>query len=155
MTRATTFREVMAGTIRLTGEGRDRPLRLELVATAPGLLRIWADTDARLEGRVVCPGWADDVLTDGRLQIAPVAARRIRYRCDFVTTDGRPMHLDGWKSISYRHLLRSMTTLPASVVDDAGRLVGQALLRFDARHDLARFLAGFRYAAVPVGVAGE
>lgn len=144
MTGSTTFTEVMAGPIRLAGEEQERELRLELVVTAPGRLRLWADTEARMEGRVVCAGWADAAV-QGSMRIAPLAARRIRYSCAFTTTDGRHVHLDGWKSISYRHLQRSMTTLPVTAVDDEGVLVAGGVLRFDARRDLVRFLRGMRY----------
>jgi hypothetical protein len=79
------------------------------------------------------------------MRIAPLRARRIRYRLDFVAPDGRRLHLDGWKSITPRHPVRSMTVLPATIADDSGSIAGEALLRFDLRRDLIRFLAGFRY----------
>lgn len=144
MTGCTTFTEVMAGPIRLAGEEQERLLRLELAVTAPGWLRLWTDTVAHMEGRAVCRGWAEDAV-EGSMRIAPIAARQIRYSCSFTTADGRRMHLDGWKSISYRHPQRSMTTLPVTVVDDEGGLVAEGVLRFDARRDLVSFLRGFRY----------
>jgi hypothetical protein len=144
MTR-TTFHEVMAGTVRLGGhDGDERPMRLELGADLPEVFRPWGDTSGTLRGRVEVPGWADDRRALGTLRVAPIAARRIRYRLDFTDAGGRALHLDGWKSISYRRPLRSMTRLPATITDDAGRVVGEARLRFDARHDLAAFLLGFR-----------
>jgi hypothetical protein len=138
----TTFHEVMAGTVRL--DGHERPMRLELGADLPGVLRPWGDASGALSGRVEVPGWADDRGASGTLRVAPIAARRIRYRLDFTAGDGRAMHLDGWKSISYRRPLHSMTHLPATITDDSGAVVGEARLRFDARHDLGSFLAGFR-----------
>jgi hypothetical protein len=151
MTRTTTFHEVMDGAIRLVGEEQDRPLRLELDVTAPGVLRLWGDTEAVMTGRAVAPGWAVAPVA-GTMRIAPVAARRIRYRCAFETEQGRRVHFDGWKSVTLRHLTQSMTTLPFTVADDDGQLVGQGVLRFDARRDLGRFLAGFRYRAAEPAV---
>jgi hypothetical protein len=142
-TRHTTFQEVMAGTVRLGGE--ERPMRLELAADLPEVLRPWGDTEGVLSGRVHVPDWADDPEATGRLRVAPIAAGRIRYRLDFTAEDGRTLHLDGWKSVGARHPLHSMTYLPATITDAGGEVVGEAELWFDARRDIPRFLAGFRF----------
>lgn len=144
-TRRTTFAETMTGSAR-TGE-RERPMRMDLVADLPGILFPWSDLEGTITGRVVIDGLADDAHATGTLRVAPLAARRIRYRLDFTAGDGRRLHLDGWKSITMAHPVRSMTLLPATVTDDAGTVVGEARLRFDLRRDLARFLAGFRFPA--------
>ncbi|MQY09460.1 hypothetical protein [Actinomadura macrotermitis] len=144
--RRTTFAEVMEGTVRL--DGADRPMRLELSADLPGVLRPWGDIEGALSGRVVVPGWADGPAS-GRLRVAPVAARRIRYTLEFTALDGRRLRLDGWKSATPRHPVRSMTFLPATVTDADGAVVGEARLRFRLRRDLARFLSGFRFPADP------
>lgn len=140
--RRTTFQEVMAGTVRIGGE--ERPMRLDLAADLPRVLRPWGDTEGVLTGRVRVPGWADDPKATGTLRVAPVAAGRIRYRLDFTAEDGRAMRLDGWKSVRRRHPVRSMTDLPATITDADGAVAGEARLRFDTR-DLVRFLAGFRF----------
>ncbi|GAB3964035.1 hypothetical protein GCM10029978_023610 [Actinoallomurus acanthiterrae] len=139
--RHTTFQEVMTGGVRLDGE--DRPMRLELHADLPEPLRPWGDTEGMLTGRVLVPGWADDPYATGVLRVAPIAARRIRYRMEFRTVDGRAMFLDGWKSVSYRRPVHSMTYLPVTITDADGGVVAEARLRFDLR-DLASFVAGFR-----------
>ena len=143
----TTFSEVMEGTVRLGG--KERPMRLELDADLPEVLRPWGDAEGSLRGRVRVPGWADDPGACGTLRVAPIAARRIRYRLDFTTSDGRAMHLDGWKSVSLLRPLRSMTHLPATIRDDSGEIVGEARLRFEVRRDLAAFLTGFRLRTAP------
>lgn len=142
--RSTRFAEVMAGAFRLAGEGRERPMRLELSADLPGVLRRWGDTEGGLTGRVHVPGWADDHAATGRLRVAPLAARRIRYTMDFTAEDGRRLRLDGWKSVAPRHPVRSMTSLPVTVTDADGAVVGDALLRFDLR-DVARLAGGVRF----------
>jgi hypothetical protein len=143
-TRVTTFSEVMAGPARLRGEGGSRSLRLEVDVVAPGLLKLWADTEASMSGRAVLDGVADDPAATGTMHIAPIRRRRLRYQLVFHTADGAPLHLDGWKSVSYLRPLRSMTTLPATVYAADGSVFGEALLKFDLR-DLPRFLASFRY----------
>ncbi|GAA0555757.1 hypothetical protein [Actinomadura livida] len=143
--RRTTFDEVMEGAFRLAGEDRDRPMRLDLSIDLPGVLRPWSDTEGALTGHVRVPGWADDHSAAGRLRVAPLTARRIRYTMDFTGRDGRRLHLDGWKSIDPRRPVRSMTTLPVTVTGEDGTVAGEGLLRFDLRRDLARFIAGARF----------
>jgi hypothetical protein len=144
----TRFQEIMTGQARLAGEGRPRSAALDLTADVPRLPVPWGDVEAVMTGRVRIDGWADDPGATGTLRIAPVAARRIRYRLGFTTNDGRKMHLDGWKSVSYAHLLQSMTTLPATITDEAGNVAAETQLRFDLRHALGPMLASFRVRAV-------
>ncbi len=135
----TTFRETMAGTITLA-DG-PRPVRMDLDVTVPGVLTPWSDVDGTFTGRVRIDGLADSPTT-GTLRIAPMKARIIHYRCTFQASDGRELTLDGHKSIDYRHPVRSMTTLPATVTDST-EVVGEADLSFDTR-DLPKFLGSFR-----------
>lgn len=151
--RHTVFDEVMSGTVRIGGE--ERPMRLELHVDLPEPLRPWGDTEGVLTGRVHVPGWADDPHAAGTLRVAPIAARRIRYRLEFRARDGRALLLDGWKSVRYRRPLHSMTRLPATVTDAGGAVVAEARLRFDARRDLLRFLAGFRLPRAAAGLSGD
>ncbi|TCO62633.1 hypothetical protein [Actinocrispum wychmicini] len=143
---STTFRETMAGTVG------SRPMRMDLHVTVPGLLLPWSDVTAAITGHVTIDGLADAPAT-GTLRIAPLRARIIHYRCSFAALDGRMLHLDGHKSIDPRHPTRSMTTLPATVRDAAGAVVGEADLTFDIRRDLVKFLAGFRFPRDPTLMA--
>ena len=147
-TRVTTFSEVMSGPARLGGAAASRPMRLELDVVAPGLLKLWAVTEASMTGRAVLDGVADDPAATGSMLIAPIRRRRLRYQLAFQATDGRPLRIDGWKSVSYLRPLRSMTTLPVTVYAADGSVFGEALLTFDLR-DLPRFLASFRYRRAP------
>jgi hypothetical protein len=142
--RETTFSEVMSGPARLRDEPGQRPLRLELDVTCPGLLLLWNDTEATMTGRVSMAGVADDPEANGTMQIAPLRRRRLRYQLAFRAIDGQLMRLDGWKSVSLLRPLRSMTRLPATLYAENGSVLGEAQLRFDLR-DLPKFLASFRY----------
>ncbi|MBY8880122.1 hypothetical protein K7862_21160 [Streptomyces sp. PLK6-54] len=132
----------MTGSMRLTTSGRVSPVRLDLRASADHVLRPFGTTLARVEGRVRVAGLADDPAASGELEISPLAARRIRYRLAF-TAGGRRLVLDGWKSITPRHPVRSMTVLPFTLYEDDEPL-GTGTLRFRARA-LPSFLAGFRF----------
>ncbi|GGT07624.1 hypothetical protein [Streptomyces chromofuscus] len=142
-TRGTTFRETMLGTVRLDGADRARPVRLDLCVSADRVLRPHTTTDARATGRVRIAGLADDPAAQGEMEIAPLARRRIRYRIGF-TADGRRLTLDGWKSVSPRRPLTSMTVLPFTLYENGAR-IGAGTLRFPLTTGLAPFLASFRF----------
>lgn len=152
--RRTVFAEVMEGSLRLAGEDRDRPMRLELTADLPGVLRPWGDAEGALTGRVHVPGWADDPAASGRLRAAPIAARRIRYTLGFTAVDGRRLRLDGWKTVSARRPVRSMTFLPLTVTGEDGTVVGEARLRFHLGTSPASSAASASPAPIPCGRAG-
>ncbi|NUK07443.1 hypothetical protein HRW18_05320 [Streptomyces lunaelactis] len=141
--RGTEFRETMLGTVRLDGEGRTRPARLDLKVSADTVLRPAGTTEARVTGRIRIAGWADDPYATGELEISPLARRRIRYRLSF-TADGRRLTLDGWKSITPFRPVRSMTVLPCTLYEDGVR-VGRGTLRFPLATGLAPFLTSFRF----------
>ncbi|MCI3273803.1 hypothetical protein [Streptomyces cylindrosporus] len=141
--RGTTFTETMFGTVRLGTGTPVRRIRLDLRAEADELLRPHRTTRARLTGRTRVSGVADDPDSTGELEISPLARRRIRYRLSF-TADGRHLTLDGWKSVTPRHPVRSMTVLPFTLYEDGAR-VGQGTLRFPLGTGLAPFLLGFRF----------
>ncbi|MEV6057422.1 hypothetical protein [Streptomyces sp. NPDC052107] len=141
--RGTRFSETMLGTLTLDDEDHARRVRLDLTVTADRLLRLLGTTRARATGRIRVTGWTDDPDAQGELEISPVARRRIRYRITF-TADGRRLTLDGWKSITPRRPLTSMTVLPYTVYEDAVP-IGTGTLRFPLGTQLLPFLAGFRF----------
>ncbi|MEW1691220.1 hypothetical protein ACIQOF_17815 [Streptomyces sp. NPDC091265] len=142
--RGTRFTETMLGTVRLAGEHHDRPMRLDLTATADTLLRPAATTRAGLTGRVRIRGWADAPVEEGEMEISPLARRRIRYQLA-LTVDGRKLSLDGWKSITPLRPLRSMTVLPFTLHESDGTQAGTGTLRFPVATGLLPFLRSFRF----------
>ncbi|WP_199840422.1 hypothetical protein [Streptomyces sp. AS58] len=141
--RGTDFSETMLGTLRLDGEDRTRAVRLDLRVSADRVLRPLGTTEARATGRVRIHGWADDQHAEGELEIAPLARRRIRYRITF-TAEGRRLLLDGWKSVTPRRPVASMTVMPYTLYEDGVR-IGTGTLRFPLATGLLPFLAGFRF----------
>ncbi|MEU6763959.1 hypothetical protein ABZ916_15720 [Streptomyces sp. NPDC046853] len=144
--RGTRFAETMLGTARLD-DGADRRARLDLRAGADTVLRPLGTTRASLAGRIRIAGWADDAHAAGTLEISPLARRRIRYRLTF-TAQGRRFTLDGWKSITPLHPIRSMTVLPFTLYETyehEERPVGSGTLRFPLAGGLAPFLLSFRF----------
>ncbi|MER5664529.1 hypothetical protein [Streptomyces mirabilis] len=145
----TVFKETMLGRVRLADEDGDRPVRLDLLARADAVLLPHRTTRAHVSGRVRIAGRADDAEAEGELEIAPLSRRRIRYRITFAM-EGRRLTLDGWKSVSPRRPLASLTVLPYTLYEDGDR-VGEGTLRFPVATGLLPFLASFRFprAAAP------
>ncbi|SOD91310.1 hypothetical protein [Streptomyces sp. Ag109_G2-15] len=141
--RGTVFRETMLGTLRLDDEDRTRRVRLDLTVSSDRRLRLLGTTEARATGRIRIAGWADDSYAEGELEISPLARRRIRYRITF-TADGRRFTLDGWKSVTPRRPVASMTVLPYTLQEDGVR-IGTGTLRFPLGTQLLPFLASFRF----------
>jgi hypothetical protein len=139
----TTFAERMSGDVLLAGERAPRAAHFTLSVEVPGVFRPWRDMLASVRGRLVIAGLVDSGCS-GRMRIAPLAARRIRYQLDVDRTGARSLHLDGWKRISARRPWASLTRLPITLTDEAGRQVASGEVRFAGR-DLPRFLLSFRY----------
>ncbi|MFJ5216315.1 hypothetical protein ACIP98_16535 [Streptomyces sp. NPDC088354] len=143
--RGTVFAETMSGTVRLSGEDEDRPVRMELAVRCDRLLLPHRTTPARVTGRLRIAGRADDPEATGTLEISPLARRRIHYRLEFAL-DGRRCVLDGWKSVTPRHPLRSTTVLPFTLTrDGSAEPAGTGTLRFRTATALGPFLTSFRF----------
>lgn len=142
----TTFSEVMTGWVvsRAAPAPERAGCQLDLDVDIPELLRPLADVRAAMRGQVRIEGLADDPHATGEMHIAPFTRRRIRYTLDFAASDGTPLRLDGWKSVSYARLLSSMTTLPATVTDSSGRVVAEVVVRFHIGRHLPAMLRSFR-----------
>ncbi|GAA2281252.1 hypothetical protein GCM10010234_17990 [Streptomyces hawaiiensis] len=140
--RGTVFREAMVGTLRLDGEDRTRPVRLDLTVSADRVMRLTGTTEARATGRIRVADWTDDPHVQGELEISPLSRRRIRYHIAFTVGD-RKLTLDGWKSVTPRRPVASMTVLPYTLYED-GAPIGTGTLRFPLTTQLVPFLASFR-----------
>ncbi|MEU5544519.1 hypothetical protein AB0G85_19310 [Streptomyces sioyaensis] len=145
--RRTRFTETMTGSVQLTGERETRPVRLDLEVRTDALLLPWRTTEAHVRGRLRVRGWGEEASVAGEMEISPLARRRIRYRLSFRTA-GRTYTLDGWKSLSPRRPLHSLTVLPFTVHDDAQQEAGRGTVRFSLAGALLPFLASFRFPAV-------
>jgi hypothetical protein len=74
----------------------------------------------------------------------PWIGKRLVYDFEFLDDDGHRLRFYGQKTVRFRHLLATMTTLPAEIRDERGAPIATARLRFDARSDLSRWLKSFR-----------
>ncbi len=139
------FAEVMAGTWRRAGRDQARPIRVALQATTDGLLRPLGTVSGTLSGSITVDGLVHDGKAVGSIEVSPLQHRRIGYTVDFTGTDGAAYRLDGWKSIDWGHARSTWTTLPVTITDAGGDIVGSGTLRF-ALGDLPRLARSVRLA---------
>lgn len=139
------FSETMAGTIEWdAAPGITHPFKFEVTATADSTRAHLKDGVARLHGTVTAPPRANAADCEGTIVIRPIGQKIIRYELSFVGDDGKAYELVGQKDIKYRHLLRTMTYLPAEILDEDHRRVATCKTAFDLRGDGFRFLRSFR-----------
>jgi hypothetical protein len=140
------FRETMAGSFHLLSDPDDeRPMSFTVRARSRPLLSFLRRPEVEIEGEVDAEGFADHRHLRGTLGLDVLRTKTLPYAFRFTANDGAIYSFIGKKTISPRELALSMTVLPGSIVDEGGREVGQALLRFDLRSDLGRFLRSFRW----------
>lgn len=144
------FTETMTGTWKRSGSDAELPMSFTVDVETAGRLRALGTVSARLEGTMTADGLAGGSKVTGSMEISPVEHRRVRYVLDFDGDDGATYHFDGWKSINWLRPKASWTTLPGTVTDAAGDVVGVATLMFPVA-DLAKFLRSMRPAAAASG----
>ena len=141
------FAETMSGTWQPEEIGAaERPLSFTVRARAPSVRQHLRDGLAELEGTIDAEGLATAAPATGTLTIRPLRERLIRYDLNFQGDDGRRYRLIGQKDLRARRPLSSITTLPAHIVDDAGRPLATCRVRFRLREQLIPFLTSWRLA---------
>ena len=146
------FSETMSGTMELdAAPGVRHPFRFEVTAEAASLRAHLRDGKAALRGVIYAPPLAAGRPAAGTITIRPVGQRIIRYELGFLGDDDRPYELVGQKDISWRAPRRTLTELPAEILDEEHRRVATCLTRFDIERDLWKFLRSFTSRFTPNG----
>lgn len=139
------FRETMSGSFHLVASPDDeRPMSFTIRARAGSLLSFLRRPVVEIEGEVDAEGFADHRHLRGTLGLDMFRTGTLPYTFRFTGNDGAAYSFVGKKTVSPAELARSMTVLPGDIEDESGRPVARALLRFDLRSDLMRFLSSFR-----------
>lgn len=139
------FRETMSGAIRLdSAPDRERAISFTVGGRVDQMTRFIRDRKAAIQGAIEIEGLASHSAARGTMLMDPILGKQVGYELEFKDDQGRPLRLSGRKSVEFFRLMETMTTLPAEVLDAQGKRVGQAVLRFDVRSDLLRFLRSFR-----------
>ena len=138
------FDETMSGSYaRVDAPERSRAMSFTVRAQTDSVGASLKSKRVLLRGTMRAEGLADDVPTEGTLQLS-TASRRLFYELEFPGNDGRPYRLEGEKRLRLPNLLRSMTVLQGDILNSAGGVVATAELTFDVRADLLPFLASWR-----------
>jgi hypothetical protein len=138
------FRETMAGGFRLHDRpDEERPLSFTIRARSPRLGRFVRSPVVEVEGEFDAEGFADHQPLRGTLGLDLLRSGTLPYALRFPGNDGARYRFVGKKVASLLHPVASMTDLPGVLLDEEGREIGQSFVRFDARHDLLRFLASW------------
>jgi hypothetical protein len=136
--------EVMEGTIRRQGEIVDRPFRIDFRVRFPSLLGVFRAVVGVATGVVRIDGLGGQLPAGGTLELSPFWKRRVRYTFELRDEEGLRYAFDGWKTITWRRFGTSWTTLPGTLLDEAGTVWGTGVLRFVFRRHLLGLLASFR-----------
>lgn len=138
MVKQAHFCESMAGTWRRSagagsGDSGGR-IGFEITVDTINGIDLFGSVVGEINGTFSADGLATSVPTTGTIEISPVENRQVRYKLDFVGDDAKQYRFDGWKSIRWTRPLSTWTTLPGSIYDEAGEIIGTATLRFDMRN---------------------
>jgi hypothetical protein len=139
------FRETMSGSYRLDASpDRERAISFTVGAKVSELGKFLRDKRAAIQGAIEMEGFAAHRACRGTMVMDPLIGKKVGYELTFADDSGRTHRLVGQKNVELLRLAHTMTTLPAEILDESGKRVGIATLRFDARADLGKFLRSFR-----------
>jgi hypothetical protein len=139
------FAETMQGSYHLlSAQTEERAIAFSIGARVAGIRQFMKDSLARIEGEIRAEGLAERRPLEGTLALKLPHERRLTYDFRFRGDDGKDYRFHGQKDVTLIALHDTMTTLPSSIYDAAGREIARAVLRFDVRADMATFLRSWR-----------
>lgn len=138
------FHEVMTGTYTRSGHPSSTgAIRLTARMRAASARQHLRDGMCTLEGTLDMEGVADDVPVSGTLDMRPFTRKVLAYDFSFTGNDGQPYRFVGQKDVKFTAFARTMSTLPGTVTDAAGKEFARATLHFDYQ-DLLPFLVSWK-----------
>jgi hypothetical protein len=120
------------------------PISFTIRAKSQPLLRFLRRPEVEIEGEIDAPGLANHRYLRGTLGMDLLRTGTLPYAFRFTGENDKPYLFEGQKDVTVRAFVESMTVLPGAIKDDDGVEIARALLRFDARSDLFKFLRSFR-----------
>lgn len=138
------FAETMAGSYHLLSAPADeRAISFTLRASSSSLRRFLKTREVEIEGAIDAENLADHRALRGTMGLDVLRTGILSYAFRFRANDGGDCAFTGQKDVDVRRLAETMTVLPAKLLRGQDT-IGEALLRFDLRNDLVRFLRSFR-----------
>ncbi len=139
------FTQSMTGAYHFLDTPTDeRSIRFTITARADSVPRFVLDKVVEVTGTLDMEAFATARPLGGTLRLKLIEDRRLRYDLTFTADDGKPYVLRGEQDVMLIAVVDSLTTLPASLYDAAGRELARALLRFDLQRDFGTLLKSIR-----------
>jgi hypothetical protein len=138
------FDETMSGTMTRLSDGATVPFSFTVRVHQRSLRNQLRDGKAEMRGTIEAPGIAAAAECEGTMTLRPVRERIIRYELDFRGDDGRRYRFEGQKDIRWLDALRTWTTLPGEITDEAGKVVARCDTRFDYKSDWMQFVTSWK-----------
>lgn len=141
--------ESMTGTFhRFDDPMQDFVVRIALRLGVDGLRRFARDRSISADGVIVAQALAENGGAGreihGTVRWKLIDENRVPYALSFTGDDSRTYHLRGQRDFFVHNALLSMTTMTASLYDDADVEIGRALLHFEPRMELLALVRSFR-----------
>jgi len=135
--------ETMRGYLRfLDAPEKEREVRFDCTYEVVDWSACLSTGETSLSGTFTCEDFVAEAPMAGKLFIDPLRRRKLIYDFTIDGPDSRPLRFYGEKRIDFLHLLSSMTTLYARLMD-GDKVIATGVIRFELR-DLPAFLASVR-----------
>ena len=138
------FRELMAGTIRI--DGVERKMRFDFTVRGPTALILLFHWLGTMAGSVNIDGFVSDSPATGELETAPIRGW-MKYRFTFKGPQGEQLLFDGRKKI--RFIFFGWTTLHGTIQNESGTEVGRGVLHFKYTRHFLPMLISMRWIRRP------
>ena len=139
------FRETMAGSYHLLdAPDEERPISFTIRARSLGLRSFFARPEVEIAGELDAEGFADHRMLRGTLGLDLLRKGTLDYGFAFAGNDRQRYRFEGHKTVSVLDPVESMTLLPGKILGARGDEIALAVLRFDVRHDMLKFLRSWR-----------
>jgi hypothetical protein len=127
---------------------RDYIVHVTLRLGVDGLRRFARERKMTAEGVIIAEGLAENGgagrTLRGALLWKLLDQNRVPYALTFEGDDARTYHLRGQRDFFLHNAIGSLTTLEASLYDDAEREIGRAILHFEPRIEIPALMRSFR-----------
>ena len=115
------------------GADDDRPAQLELDVEFPNAVRLAANLEGNVDGRLTLAGLATDQPIRGTIRIRLWSDGQVRYEWGFDGDDGRPYRLSAEHTLEIGHPIRSLARVRGRITDRYGETAGYVDLELDPR----------------------
>jgi hypothetical protein len=127
---------------------KDNVLRLTLRLAVDGLRRFARERRIDVEGVILAEDLAENGgsgrAVQGAITWKLIDEKRVPYALTFEGDDGKTYHLRGQRDFFVHNAIDSLTTMAASLYDDAGHEIGRAVLAVEPRWEIPALVRSFR-----------